>query len=84
LRRILEMALIMLSVWGLLMAELYLLLLVVIPIPSPKEGIAWLAAANAAKIAVGIASVLAWLYAWKRVTELYFWRRVSRRGSPSL
>lgn len=78
-----EIALIMVSVWGLLMAELYLLLIVVVPIPSPKEGLIWLAAANAAKIAVGIASILAWLYFWKGATELYFWRRVRRRGSAA-
>lgn len=80
-RRVLDIALIMLSVWGILMAELYLLLLVVIPIRSPWEGLIWLAAANAAKIAIGIASILAWLYFWKRATELYFWRRIRRRGS---
>ncbi|MEM3463007.1 MAG: hypothetical protein QXJ15_05000 [Candidatus Bathyarchaeia archaeon] len=82
-RRVLEIALIMVSVWGLLMAELYLLLIVIVPIPSPKEGLIWLAAANAAKIAVGIASILAWLYFWKVATELYFWRRVRRRGSAA-
>ncbi|MEM2226417.1 MAG: hypothetical protein QW371_02815 [Candidatus Bathyarchaeia archaeon] len=82
-KRVLEIALIMASVWGLLMAELYLLLIVVIPIPSPKEGLIWLAAANAAKIAIGIISILAWLYFWKRATELYFWRRVRRRGSAA-
>ncbi len=81
--RILEIALIMASVWGLLMAELYLLFLVVIPIPSPRGGQIWLAATNAAKIAIGIASILVWLYFWKRITELYFWRRVRGRGSAA-
>jgi hypothetical protein len=83
LRRVLEISLIMLAVWGILMAELYLLLLVVVPIPNPRDGVLWLAVASAAKIAIGIASILAWLYCWKRVTELYFWRRVGRRGSAA-
>jgi hypothetical protein len=69
-------------VWATMLLSMLLISRVAFQITLGSEGLAARTATQIVRVIVSGTIVLIWLYVWKRVTDLYFWRAI-RRGKTT-
>jgi hypothetical protein len=79
LKRLLSLVAIEVFVWGTMLLSMLLISRVAFGIVIGTGDLAGRVTTQIARVLVSGTIVLVWLFAWKRITDLYFWRAVRRR-----
>ena len=78
-KRFLPLAAIELLVWGLLLLVMFLISKVAFEINIGSATLFDRVATQIARVSVSVVIVMVWLFAWKKITDTYFWGAINRR-----
>jgi hypothetical protein len=82
-KRLLPLAAIELLVWGLLLLVMLLISRVAFEINIGAGSLFDRIATQVVRVFVSAIIVLVWLFAWKKITDTYFWRTMIHRKTTS-
>ncbi len=82
-KRFLSLAAIEILVWALLLLVTLLISRVAFEIDIGAGGLFDRIATQVVRVLVSGVIVVVWLFVWKRMTDAYFWRTISRRKTTS-
>jgi len=78
-RHLIPLAAIEVFVWLILLLSTFLISKFVFSINFGNVTLVQRVATETARVVASGAIILIWLFVWKRVTDLYFWRTIARR-----
>ena len=82
-KRLLSLAAIELLVWILLLLVALLISRVAFELTIGASGLFDRVATQVVRVFVSGSIVVVWLFAWKKITDTYFWRTIGRRKTTS-
>jgi hypothetical protein len=82
-RCLIPLAAIEVFVWSILLLSTFLISKVAFAINLGNATLIQRVATQTARVVVSGAIILIWLLVWKRVTDTYFWRTISRRKASA-
>jgi hypothetical protein len=83
LKRLIPLAVIEILVWALMLTVLFLISRVAFAITVGVGTLADRIATQIVRTSVSVVIVVAWLLAWKKITDLHFWRAIARSRTTS-
>ena len=82
-KRLLPLAAIEVLVWALMLVVLFLISRVAFAINIGVDTLLDRIATQIARTSVSVIIVVIWLLAWKKITDVHFWRAIARKGTTS-
>ncbi len=78
-RRLLPLAAIVIFVWAMLLLSMLLISRVVFDFSIGTETLFDRIVTQTVRVLVSGTIILVWLFVWKKITDLYFWRTIGRK-----
>jgi hypothetical protein len=79
LRRLLPLAAIVVFVWTMLLLCMLIISRVAFEFSIGTETLLGRIVTQTVRVVVSGSIILAWLFVWKKITDLYFWRAIGRK-----